>query len=296
MTLAEFKGIFWWEYFHRLLGRADRRRVPRAVPVVRRAARFRRLRVQLRGIFVLGGLQGALGWYMVQSGLVDDPRVSQFRLTAHLGLAFVIFGAMQWVALSLLAGPRAAPRWRRTRDVRRFAFCGALVFAQVLTGGLVAGIRAGFAYNTFPLDERHVVPPEILMLEPWWKNFFYNMATVQFDHRRSRGCSRSSCRCCGGACTGPGHAGARRTGAHLLLAMLAVQVALGIVTLVLSCRCRSRRCTRPAPCWCSRSLSTSRTHCAGARQAVHRIRGRAPGRLHNYAIMRRFHPARRSTA
>ncbi|MBN8479568.1 MAG: COX15/CtaA family protein, partial [Burkholderiales bacterium] len=99
MSLAEFKGIFWWEYFHRLLGRliGFAFLVPFVVFAVRR-------RIPpgwgwpLAGVFVLGGLQGAMGWYMVKSGLVDDPRVSQFRLTAHLGLAFLIFAAMQWIA------------------------------------------------------------------------------------------------------------------------------------------------------------------------------------------------------
>ena len=110
MSLDEFKGIFWWEYFHRLLGRLIG--VAFLLPLLWFLAR-RRIRraagAELAGIFVLGGLQGAMGWYMVKSGLVDDPRVSQYRLTAHLGLAFLIFAAMFWTALSLLrrAGARA---------------------------------------------------------------------------------------------------------------------------------------------------------------------------------------------
>src|SRR5689334_3529129 len=109
MTLEAFKGIFWWEYVHRLLGRAvgvvfmlpllwfvARRQIPRG------------LAPRLFGILLLGGLQGALGWYMVQSGLVDDPRVSPLRLAAHLGLAFVIFGAMFWTALSMIRAPEQA--------------------------------------------------------------------------------------------------------------------------------------------------------------------------------------------
>ncbi len=235
MTLAEFKGIFWWEYFHRLLGRligvaflvpflwfAVRRRIPEGYGAA------------LAGIFVLGGLQGALGWYMVKSGLVDDPRVSQFRLTAHLGLAFVIFAAMFWVALSLLAPARIARPGPRERSARRFAsaFAG-LVFAMVLTGGFVAGIRAGFAYNTFPLMNGHVVPPEIMLLDPWWKNFFYNMATVQFDHRLLAWVLAFAAPLLWWKVRAAAGAPARaRTGAHLLLAMLAVQIALGIATLV----------------------------------------------------------------
>jgi len=184
MSLGEFKGIFWWEYFHRLLGRAIgivfllpylwflvRRRIPPGFAA------------PLFGLFLLGGAQGALGWYMVKSGLVDDPRVSQFRLTAHLGLAFAIFAAMLWVALSLV-DPVRMERDGAGRRVRRLAFgVAVLVFVMVLSGGLVAGIRAGFAYNTFPLMSGHLVPPEILLLDPAWRNFFWNMATVQFDHR-----------------------------------------------------------------------------------------------------------------
>jgi cytochrome c oxidase assembly protein subunit 15 len=235
MELSEFKGIFWWEYFHRLLGRLIG--VAFFVPYLWFLAR-RQIPPgygwRLLGIFVLGGLQGAMGWYMVKSGLVDDPRVSQFRLTAHLGLAFLIFAAMLWVAWSLRMPRRFAVADDRQRGVRRFAFAlVAVVFAMVLTGGVVAGIRAGFAYNTFPLMNGAVVPPEILSLTPWWKNFFWNMATVQFDHRllawalafavpalwwRARGT--------------PGLPSRARAGTAALLAMLAVQVGLGIATLV----------------------------------------------------------------
>ena len=181
MTLAEFKGIFWWEYFHRLLGRLIG--LAFFVPLAwfwLRGRLERALAWKLVGVLVLGALQGALGWYMVKSGLVDDPRVSQFRLTAHLGLAFLIFGAMLWIALGLLFPRRTAAAGAPGRLAAAVA---ALVFAQVLLGGLVAGIRAGKAYNTFPLMNGHLVPPETFMLEPWWRNFFYNMATVQLDHR-----------------------------------------------------------------------------------------------------------------
>jgi len=181
MSLAEFKGIFWWEYVHRLLGRLIG--LAFFVPLAwfwLRGRLDRALAWKLVGVFVLGGLQGAMGWYMVKSGLVDDPRVSQFRLTAHLGLAFLIFGAMLWIALDLLFPRRTAAAEAPSRLA---AVVAGLVFLQVLLGGLVAGIRAGKAYNTFPLMNGHLVPPETFMLEPWWKNFFYNMATVQLDHR-----------------------------------------------------------------------------------------------------------------
>jgi cytochrome c oxidase assembly protein subunit 15 len=143
----------------------------------------RTLSWRLSGIFALGALQGAVGWYMVKSGLVDDPRVSQYRLTLHLGLAFLIFAAMFWTALGLLA-PAAAPPDPSRQRLRRLALgLSALVFVMVLSGGFVAGIRAGFAYNTFPLMNGHLIPPEYLMLEPWWRNLFNNMAAVQFNHR-----------------------------------------------------------------------------------------------------------------
>jgi len=234
MTVDAFKGIFWWEYFHRLLGRAIGVvfLLPLLLFIARRAipAGFA---PKLFSIFALGALQGAIGWYMVQSGLVDDPRVSQLRLTVHLGLAFIIFAAMLWAALSLLREPSATDH-AGTARLKRFAYAlTVLVFVMVLTGGLVAGIRAGFAYNTFPLMNGRLVPAEIMLIEPWYLNFFNNMATVQFDHRliawalallvpafwwRVR--------------TSPGAPALARSGANLLLALLALQLTLGICTLL----------------------------------------------------------------
>ena len=182
MPLSGFKRIFWWEYSHRLLGRAIG--VVFFVPFLWFLARRRidrRLAWQLGGIFLLGALQGGMGWYMVKSGLVDDPRVSHFRLTAHLGIALAIFSAELWIALGLLSPPlRRAPHARLARAGLALA---ALVFLMALTGGFVAGLHAGRAYNTFPLMNGHIVPPEIMMLDPWYENFLYNMATVQFVHR-----------------------------------------------------------------------------------------------------------------
>src|SRR3990172_8675806 len=152
MALDEFKGIFWWEYFHRLIGRAIG--VAFFLPYLYFLLRQKihgPLALKLAGIFVLGGLQGALGWYMVKSGLVDNPRVSQYRLTAHLGIALAIYAAMLWTALGLLSPGAAAASARQPR-LRRFSWIiTATVAYMVITGGFVAGIRAGFAYNTFPL-------------------------------------------------------------------------------------------------------------------------------------------------
>ncbi len=229
MDLDGFKGIFWWEYFHRLLGRTIG--LVFLLPFLWFLLRRRldaRLAWQLGGIFLLGALQGALGWYMVASGLVDNPRVSHFRLTAHLGVALLIFAAELWLALRLLSAHAPASG----RLGRPALWLAALVFVMALSGGFVAGLRAGYAYNTFPLMNGHWVPPEILMLEPWWQNFLYNFATVQFVHRsigwllillvpwlwwRAR--------------REPLGAQARLA-CNLLLATLALQVTLGIVTLV----------------------------------------------------------------
>jgi len=234
MALDEFKRIFWWEYAHRLLGRMIgaayllpflyfllRRRIPDGYAW------------KLAAVFALGGLQGALGWYMVASGLVDDPRVSPLRLTAHLALAAAIFAAMLWLAMSLLA-TRDARDDATTRSARRWAIAVvALVAYMFVTGGFVAGIRAGFAYNTFPLMNGHVVPPEALMLEPWWRNLFWNMATVQLDHRIGAWLLAIVVPIAWWRTMRAEPTPRARLGAHLALAMLALQVALGIATLLL---------------------------------------------------------------
>jgi heme a synthase len=175
-----------------------------------------------------------MGWYMVQSGLVDDPRVSQFRLTAHLCLAFVIFGAMLWTALSLFVRRSVERRSATRRSAFRFALgVAALVLFMVATGGMVAGIRAGFAYNTFPLMNGAWVPPELFMLDPWWKNFFWNMATVQFDHRLTAYALLAAGGLLGWKVFRADDAPSRaRRAALLFVALLAVQVGLGIATLL----------------------------------------------------------------
>ena len=176
--LEGFKSIFWWEYAHRLLGRVIG--LVFLLPFLYflfKKSLSRPIAWKLAGLFVLGGLQGAMGWYMVQSGLVDDPRVSHFRLTAHLGLALVIFSAELWLALDLLNQSN-----NKKHGPLPLVVLG-LVFLMALSGGFVAGLRAGHAYNTFPLMNGHFVPPEVFMLEPWWRNFFWNIATVQLVHR-----------------------------------------------------------------------------------------------------------------
>lgn len=236
MSLDEFKGIFYWEYWHRVLGRLIG--VAYFFPFLYFLLRKKLepgLTPKLLGIFVLGGLQGAMGWYMVKSGLVDDPRVSQYRLTAHLSIAFLIFIAMMWVALGLVAERVRATADAALRNMQRVGFwlC-ILVGYMVVTGGFVAGIRAGKAYNTFPLMNGHIVPPEIFMIDPWYLNFFNNMATTQFNHRLGAWLLafivpwfwyrlRSA----------PVSARARKV-ATLLLLVLAAQITLGIATLLMA--------------------------------------------------------------
>jgi len=177
MTLEGFKGIFWWEYIHRLLARGIGFVFLLPLLFFQFAKKLDRpLALKLWGIFVLGAAQGAMGWIMVQSGLIDDPKVNPVRLSAHLGIALAIFAAELWIALQLIS-KRIAP-FEKLALALPF-----IIFLMALSGGMVAGLRAGSAYQTFPLMNGHLVPPEVLMLEPWWRNFLYNMATVQLVHR-----------------------------------------------------------------------------------------------------------------
>lgn len=230
MDVDGFKSIYWFEFAHRLLGRAIGTvfLLPFLYFLWRGWVRPP-LTYKLVAMFVLGGLQGALGWYMVASGLVDDPHVSQYRLTAHLLLAFVIYGYILWVALDLLYPRRVAYTAPRLRGGAAL-FLG-LVTVTIGSGGLVAGLKAGYAYSTFPLMDGHLVPKAIFLLEPRWRNFFENIATVQFDHRLL-----ATLVLIGGIAL---WLSARRLPAtlrwraHLLLGMIGVQIGLGISTLLL---------------------------------------------------------------
>jgi len=182
MNVHDFKGIFWLEYVHRLLGR-----------MIGMVFFFPFIYFLWRGfigrdewpkytlMFVLGGMQGVLGWYMVKSGLVNVPEVSQYRLTAHLIAAFAIFGYMFWIALSRLYpsrnGGKAHPWFGMTIALTL------LIITTIVAGGFVAGLKAGKIYNTFPMMGDYWLPPGMLALDPMWRNLFDNMTTVQFDHR-----------------------------------------------------------------------------------------------------------------
>ena len=183
MTLAEFKGIFLWEYVHRLWARLLG--VALAIPLLWFGVRRRiprELWPRLVGLLALLGAQGALGWWMVESGLSVRTSVSQYRLAAHLVTALALYAFTVWTAAELIA-PRAE---RATRDTVLDASIAALALMVPFTaasGAFVAGLQAGKIYNTFPLMGNGLIPVEYGNLSPWWRNLFDNPAAVQFDHR-----------------------------------------------------------------------------------------------------------------
>lgn len=183
MSLEAFKSIFYWEYGHRVLGRVIG--LIYFIPLVFFLVRGmlpRQWYARLFGLFVLGGLQGLMGWYMVKSGLVDVPHVSQYRLTAHLGLALVIFTCMLWFAMDFLRGERKAQH-ASSAYLNATAWVVGIVFLMMLSGGFVAGTKAGFIVNTFPTMNGQWIPQGWLSMEPVWRNLFENPITVQFVHR-----------------------------------------------------------------------------------------------------------------
>ncbi len=186
MSLAEFKTIFWWEWGHRLLGRLIG--IVFAVPLFWfwwTGSLSRDDKWKFSGLLVLGGLQGLMGWYMVMSGLVDRVSVSHYRLAAHLGLAILIFGFLVWIASSMgrredhritLDTVSGLQRWLAVVLV-------VAVFLQIELGALVAGLKAGLTYNTWPLMDGRLVPSGLVSMTPWWINPFENITMVQFNHR-----------------------------------------------------------------------------------------------------------------
>jgi cytochrome c oxidase assembly protein subunit 15 len=232
MTLDEFRTIFWWEYLHRLLGRLIG--AVFALPLLWFLVRRRiggALALRLVAIFLLGGLQGGIGWWMVKSGLVDRVDVSQYRLAAHLAIAFLILAAILWTALDLLSGPRAAaaPAFLR----RGTAALLALIFLMIVSGALVAGLDAGFVYNDWPLMGGVFLPPEYGTLAPWWLNPFENVAAVQFNHRMLAYGIALAALLLWLAGRRSGLASAVLRPLDLLLAMVFIQIALGVSALLL---------------------------------------------------------------
>jgi len=183
MDLEGYKGIFMLEYIHRVWGRLIGVFFLLPFLYFLFAGKIQKsLRPQLVIMFALGGMQGLLGWYMVSSGF-DMEHVSQYRLTAHLMAAFAIFAYILWVALSLLY-PKNEPSLYDVTPLRRLVGAITLLIAvTVAAGGFVAGLKAGFAYNTFPLMDGNFIPEGYGMITPFYLNFFENIAAVQFDHR-----------------------------------------------------------------------------------------------------------------
>ncbi len=184
MQLSDFKTIYLWEFVHRLWARLIG--VVFALPLLWFAARGavpRDLRPRLFALLVLMGAQGAMGWYMVRSGLTERVNVSQYRLAAHLALALVIYGLTVWTVADLRS-PRPAVASPAPSRVRRVLVAlTMLAFGTVISGAFVAGLRAGRIYNSFPMMGDRWIPAEYGSLTPWWRNLFDNPSAVQFNHR-----------------------------------------------------------------------------------------------------------------
>jgi cytochrome c oxidase assembly protein subunit 15 len=184
MDLAGFKTIFMFEYLHRVLGRLIG--VIYLLPMLFFLIKGRvrpGLAPKLWVLFILGGLQGLLGWYMVKSGLVDKPDVSQYRLTAHLGLAVAIYGYMLWVAFDLQFPAGSTYRVAARPYAPWSLALVLLVYLMILSGGLVAGTDAGFSYPTWPLMGPTFIPESIYSGSPAWLDAFEDVTTIQFNHR-----------------------------------------------------------------------------------------------------------------
>ena len=238
MTLAEFKQIYWWEWGHRQLGRV--------IGLVWALGFFgflltRNIPPSWTGRLLLlgglGGLQGAIGWWMVSSGLTGTMLdVASYRLATHLGLAFVILGLIAWYAMHLSRSEAELLQARRSREpmlMRLASVLAVLIFGQILMGALVAGIDAGRNYVDWPLMAGGFLPPEPFQITPWWRNFFENDGLVQFVHRmwayllivvvvgvylRARGSSRA----------------ATRSAFTLVVSVMALQAVLGVATVMYS--------------------------------------------------------------
>lgn len=237
MTLADFKPIFWWEWGHRFLGRfiglvwfvgfvgfLVARKIPDGWTG----------RLLIPG--VLGGIQGAIGWWMVVSGLREGMfDVASYRLAIHLGLAFVIFALLLWLALRIRRDPVETLARRRRRFSRLMGFSGAmisLVFVQIVSGALVAGIDAGRGYPTWPqMTPDSWLPPEPFVAQPLWANFFETASLVQFNHRLLAYVIALVSLAYVWSMIRAGHAKVRAWGVRAGLVVLA-QVALGIVTVM----------------------------------------------------------------
>ncbi|MBF0445907.1 MAG: COX15/CtaA family protein [Magnetococcales bacterium] len=234
MDVEGFKGIFWLEFIHRLFGRTIG--LVFLFPFLYFLLRKRiagNLKPKLLLMFILGGLQGVMGWYMVKSGLVDDPRVSQYRLTAHLGLAVLIYTYMLWVGLGLYNNSQnssATIKFPRLSAVSTSVAC--LVLLTLLSGGFVAGLDAGLAFNTFPLMDGDWIPDGYMPTEPAIISIFEDVATVQWNHRLLAMITLLSVSAFGVYALKFELSNKIKIAVKLLLAMVVIQVLLGIFTLL----------------------------------------------------------------
>ncbi len=232
MSLDQFKVIYWWEWTHRLIGRV----IGAAFLLPFLWFLWRgwiepHLRGWLWTIFALGALQGAAGWWMVASGLAERLNVSQYRLAFHLTLACAIYAMVLWTAQRLLPHrPAAAPRRLRASAIGLVV----RVLCQIYLGALVAGLRAGLIYNTWPLIDGSLLPDasRLFFHEPWWRNFFENALTAQFDHRMAAYALSVLVvlHLIDAARTGEGRS--TLVGASVLAAAVIVQALIGILTLL----------------------------------------------------------------
>ena len=229
MSLEDFKPIFMYEYLHRVLGRLIG--VIFIVPFL-----FfyfsRRIKTGLTPKLVImlvgGGCQGLLGWYMVKSGLVDNPHVSQYRLTAHLGAAVLIYGFILWTAFGLVLTARAQPV-----ELQRFSIgLSALIYLMILSGGLVAGTHAGNAYSTWPLMGDSFVPAGLYAMTPAWLSAFEDITTIQFNHRMFAYLIVALVVAFAIRAFRSGIVGRLKVGIFCLIGLLGMQVTLGISTLI----------------------------------------------------------------
>ena len=233
MGLAGFQGLFWLEWVHRLWGRLLG--VALLAPLAWfwwRGAIGRRLGLRLAGLFVLGGLQGAVGWFMVASGFrADSIAVSAWRLVAHLALALALYAALLWTALGVLDPVRRAHPARPLGPA--LGVLCACVALTIAAGGFTAGLHAGLDYNTFPLMDGRLVPAGYASLTPFTRNLFENVAAVQFDHRLLATLTAVlalAIAALGWRATRPGEA--LRAGLACLAAIVLLQYALGVATLL----------------------------------------------------------------
>ena len=226
MSLDAFQSIFWWEWTHRFLGRLLGAAF--ALPFLWFAWRGAIKRADWPRfviLFLLGGLQGFIGWWMVQSGLETRVSVSPYRLAIHLGAALLLLVALLWIALEYLRPGKS------TGMSKRATLFGVLVYGQMLLGALVAGLHAGLVYNTWPDMNGRLLPEGVFSKSPWWINFFENEGLVQFDHRI--GAYTVAAAAAWVYVRAINFTGLVKTSAKLIAGITVVQIGLGIATLLL---------------------------------------------------------------